>query len=155
MRSPAPAKRVPAGDQVEARCSPVNGPLTGVAVTGNCFPPTSACWPELGARAAAVLRRTSARRRWERRALVCSGEAGPRRRSGGGAGFSGERASHRSCGSRYPFFSDEGMLAGAECEIGGCPSTNRRSSEMRISCARQLRRSGFSSEIRSWRAVLR
>ncbi len=37
-------------------------------------PPAGECWPELGADAEAVLRRTRASRRWQYRALACSGE---------------------------------------------------------------------------------
>ena len=48
--------------------------LTGVAVAGNDCPPVGECLPELGADADAVLRRTRARRRWQRRLLACSGE---------------------------------------------------------------------------------
>ena len=59
---------------------PGNGPLTGVAVAGNDSPPLGECWPELSADAEAVLRRTSARRRWQYRSLACSGEDNPYRR---------------------------------------------------------------------------
>ena len=110
-------------------------------------PPVSECWPELGAYSDAVLRRTNARRRWEHPALACSGEGGPRSKTGGGALFSGEGSltgvavpgnSPSSCGQ---------MLAGAECGHGCCPPANQRSSEEGTSCARLLRRRDCSSEL--------
>lgn len=70
---------------------PGNGPLTGVGLPVIICPPAGECWPELGPSAEAVLRPTWARRRWKHRALACSGEASPRRRSGLGAFSSGGR----------------------------------------------------------------
>ncbi len=57
---------------------------------------------------------------------------------------SGERASHRSWASGNRLSSCGRMLAGAERGCGGCPPTNRRSSELGMSCARLLRRRRFS-----------
>ncbi len=120
-----------------ARCSPVNGSLTGVAVFGNQSPPAGECWPELSADAEAVLRRTSARRRWQRRPLACSGEDNPYRSWGfppGNGPLTGVAlAGNRLC-------SCERMLAGAERGCGGCPPTNEGSSEVAISADRLLRR---------------
>ena len=70
----APASRVLTGGQGEAPFPPANGPLAGVAVFGNSPSPVKECWPELGADAEAVLRRTRARRRWQYLTLACSGE---------------------------------------------------------------------------------
>ena len=58
---------------------PGNGALSGVEVPVICCPPAGECWPELGADVEAVLRRTNARRRWQFRALACSGEDNPYR----------------------------------------------------------------------------
>ena len=58
---------------------PGNGPLTGVGLPVIICPPAGECWPELGAHAEAVLRRTRARRRWQFRALACSGVGTARR----------------------------------------------------------------------------
>ena len=58
---------------------PGNGSLTGVALSVIISPPVRECWPELGADAEDVLRRTRARRRWQRRLLACSGEDKPYR----------------------------------------------------------------------------
>ena len=53
---------------------PGNAFLAGVGVPVICCPPVGECWPELGADAEAVLRRTRARRRWQYRLLACSGK---------------------------------------------------------------------------------
>ncbi len=53
---------------------------------------------------------------------------------------SGERASHRSCGSGNSLSSCGRMLAGVGRGCEGCPPTNKRSAEVAISCAHLLRR---------------
>ena len=101
-------------------------------------PPAGECWPELGADVEAVLRRTRARRRWQRRPLVCSGEDTPYGSwdspPGNGLldGVAVVGNSLSSCGR---------MLAGARAERRGCPPANMGSSEVETSCARLLRRS--------------
>ena len=72
--SPAPASRVLTVGQGEAPLPPAKDPLAGVVVSGNSLSPVKECWPELGADAEAVLRRTRARRRWQYLTLACSGE---------------------------------------------------------------------------------
>jgi hypothetical protein len=64
VRSPAPAKGVPAGDQVGARSSPVNGLSPELRLPVIVPPPAGECWPELDAGVKAVLPRTRARRSW-------------------------------------------------------------------------------------------
>ena len=56
---------------------PGNGLLTGVGLPVRISPPAGECWPELGADAEAVLRRTKVNRRWQRRTFACSGEDNP------------------------------------------------------------------------------
>ena len=72
--SPAPTSRVLTVGQGEAPLPPAKDPLAGVVVSGNSLFPVKECWPELGADAEAVLRRTRARRRWQYLTLACSGE---------------------------------------------------------------------------------
>ncbi|PTQ84178.1 hypothetical protein C8U37_11096 [Trichococcus patagoniensis] len=79
VRSPAPAKGVLAGVQEAAPFPPVNGPLTGVAVSGNLFPPVSEFWPELTQWTRQLLRLSRSHRSWESRGGTSSGEAGSRR----------------------------------------------------------------------------
>ena len=57
--------------------SPGNAPLAGVGLPVRVSPPSGECWPELGAGAEAVLRRTKVNRRWQRRTFACSGEDNP------------------------------------------------------------------------------
>ena len=57
--------------------SPGNAPLAGVGLPVRVSPPSGECWPELGADAEAVLRRTKVNRRWQRRTFACSGEDNP------------------------------------------------------------------------------
>jgi hypothetical protein len=57
---------------------------------------------------------------------------------------SGERASRRSCAAGNRLSSCGRMLAGAGRVCGSCPPANEVSSEVRMSCARQLRRRRFS-----------
>ena len=58
---------------------PVNGPSPELRFPVICSSPVSECWPEVGASAEYALRRTRARRRWECRALACSGVGTARR----------------------------------------------------------------------------
>jgi hypothetical protein len=58
-------------------CAPMDGGFAGVNAADELSPPGRECWPEVGARMDAVLRRTGARRRWKHRALACSGEDTP------------------------------------------------------------------------------
>ena len=74
IRAPAPASRALTVGQNEAPLPPAKGSLAGVVVSGNSPSPVKECWPELGADAEAVLRRTRARRRWQYLTLACSGE---------------------------------------------------------------------------------
>ena len=60
---------------------------------------------------------------------------------------SGERASHRSCGSGNSLSSCGRMLAGVGRGCEGCPPTNKRSAEVAISCAHLL---GEDNPYGSW-----
>ena len=70
-RSPAPAKAPFIGAGAFLRGTGLSPELRLPVIV---FPPASECWPELGVDAEAVLRRTRARRSWQRRPLACSGE---------------------------------------------------------------------------------
>ena len=58
---------------------PVSAPLNGVGLFGIRLPPASECWPELGARSHAILRRTNPNRRTESPPGTCSDETTPNR----------------------------------------------------------------------------
>ena len=119
------------------RFPPVSALLTGVGIPVIIFPPAVECWPELGVGADAVFRGTGARRRWECRALACSGEdtlygswcCPPGNGLLTGVAVPGNRLS--SCGR---------MLAGVGRGFACCPPANQRSSEVGVSGDRLLRR---------------
>ena len=73
-RSPAPAKKTLIGAGTFLRGTGFSPELRLPVIVST---PASECWPELGADAEAVIRRTRARRRWQRRPLACSGEDDP------------------------------------------------------------------------------
>ena len=80
---------------------PGNGPLAGVGLPVICCPPAGECWPELGADAEAILRRTRAHRRWQRRPIACSGKD--------------------NLYGRWCFPPGNGALAGVEVPVICCP----------------------------------
>ena len=136
---------------------PGNGLLTGVGLPVIVSAPAGECWPELGADVEAVLRRTNARRRWQFRAIACSGEDNPYRSWGfppGNGPLTGVAVSVNRLSSC------ERIFAGAERGCGGCPPTNEGSSEVSIvvrspaparttftGAGALLRRTGISPEL--------
>ena len=102
-----------------------------------CCPPASECWPELGADAEAVLRRARSRRRWQYRALACSGEDNlygswcfpPGNGLLTGVGLSGNS-----------LYSCKRMLAGAGTSAARSSSTSAALSELTHAYSRLLRR---------------
>ena len=123
--SPAPASRVLTVGQGEAPLPPAKDPRAGVVVSGNSLFPVKECWPELGADAEAVLRRTRARRRWQYLTLACSGE-----NTLYGSWASGNSLS--SCGR---------MLAGAGRFVARASTESGSLSELTNAYGHQLRRS--------------
>ena len=73
-RSPAPAKTTLKGAGALLRGTGFSPELRLPVIVST---PASECWPELGADAEAVLQRTRARRRWQRRTFPCSGKDNP------------------------------------------------------------------------------
>ena len=67
----------PAGELVVASFPPVSALLNGDGVSVICSAPVSECWPELGVKSRAVLRRAMVRRRCRLCARLSSGEESP------------------------------------------------------------------------------
>ena len=67
----------PAGELVVASFPPVSALLNGGGVPVICSAPVSECWPELGVKLQAVLRRAMVRRRYRLCARLSSGEESP------------------------------------------------------------------------------
>ena len=67
----------PAGELVVAPFPPVSTHLIGGGVPVICSAPVSECWPELGVKSRAVLRRATVRRRCRLCARLSSGEESP------------------------------------------------------------------------------
>ena len=118
-------------------------PLTGVGLPVIISPPAGECWPELGADVEAVLRRTRARRRWQRRLLACSGEDNPY----GSWDFppgNGLLAGVEVAGNNLSSFGR--MLAGASASAARSSSTSTALSELTHAYSRLLRRSHLLSK---------